>query len=202
MYKRYIKRILDFLLSLLACIILSPIILITALFIKIKLGSPILFKQERPGKNEKIFYTYKFRTMTNDIDELGNLLPDNKRLTKFGKLLRKLSIDELPQFYNVLKGDMSLIGPRPLLKEYLDYYTDEELRRHEVRPGITGWAQVNGRNGLNFDTRFKLDVWYVDHISFLLDLKITYLTIVDIFIGKDVTIPKDIKLKDRRSKRI
>lgn len=200
MYKSFFKRFFDIILSSLAIILLSPLLSIVAFGIRIKLGSPILFSQPRPGKDEKIFYTYKFRTMTNETDEDGKLLPDIKRLTKFGKIIRKFSLDELPQFYNVLKGEMSLIGPRPLLIEYLDYYTERERHRHDVRPGITGWAQVHGRNGLNFDTRFELDVWYVENLTFKLDLIIIYKTFLGIFTGKDVTIPKDIKLKDKRQK--
>lgn len=175
------KRSIDFLFSLFLLIITSPIILITAIIIKIKIGSPILFKQQRPGLNGKPFFIYKFRTMTDERDTNGNLLSDEIRLTKTGGIIRKLSLDELPQLFNVLKGDMSFIGPRPLLMKYLPLYNKEQARRHEVRPGITGWAQVNGRNAISWEEKFKYDVWYVDHQSILLDLKILFLTIVKVF---------------------
>lgn len=174
------KRIFDFICSLLFLVILSPIILIVSILVRIKLGSPIFFKQERPGLHGKPFFVYKFRTMTDDKDANGELLPDHIRLTSFGKLLRKLSIDELPQFYNVLKGELSLVGPRPLLMEYLPLYSDEQARRHDVKPGITGWAQVNGRNAITWEDKFKLDVWYVDNQSFLLDLKILWMTVIKV----------------------
>ena len=153
MYRRYIKRILDFVLSLLAIIVLSPILLIVALLVRIKLGSPVIFKQKRPGLNEKIFTLYKFRTMTDEKDEEGNFLPDDIRLTKFGKTLRSTSLDELLELFNILKGDMSIVGPRPLRVQYLPYYSSEEKHRHDVRPGLTGLAQVNGRNGLQWEER-------------------------------------------------
>lgn len=175
------KRSIDFLFSLFLLIITSPIILITAIIIKIKIGSPILFKQQRPGLNGKPFFIYKFRTMTDERDENGNLLPDEIRLTKTGGIIRKLSLDELPQLFNVLKGDMSFVGPRPLLMKYLPLYNKEQARRHEVRPGITGWAQVNGRNAISWEEKFKYDVWYVDHQSILLDIKILFLTVVKVF---------------------
>jgi len=177
MYKSIIKPILDRLLALILIILLSPIILITALIIRLKLGSPILFTQERPGKDGKIFKIYKFRTMTNEKDENGNLLPDEKRLKGVGKAIRSLSLDELPQLFNVLKGDMSFIGPRPLLVEYLPLYNKRQRRRHEVKPGITGLAQVNGRNAISWQERFEYDIYYVDNISFWLDLKIALLTV-------------------------
>lgn len=160
---------------------LSPIILIVAVLIKIKLGSPIIFKQERPGINAKSFYIYKFRSMNDKRDNRGILLPDHLRITPFGNLLRKLSLDELPQLFNVLKGDISLVGPRPLLMEYIELYTVYQARRHEVRPGITGWAQVNGRNSISWEEKFELDVWYVDNHSFWLDIKILMLTVVKVF---------------------
>lgn len=175
------KRFFDFFISLLVILALSPIILIVAVLIKIKLGSPIIFKQERPGIHAKPFYVYKFRSMTDKRDNRGILLPDHLRITQFGNLLRKLSLDELPQLFNVLKGDISLVGPRPLLMEYLDLYTPEQARRHEVRPGITGWAQVNGRNAISWEEKFKLDVWYVDNQSFWLDMKILFLTVMKVF---------------------
>jgi len=176
-----IKRILDLLVSSFAMILLIIPILIIALIIKNKLGSPITFKQKRPGLNEKPFYVYKFRTMTDERDENGELFPDDIRLTKTGKIIRKLSLDELPQLFNVLKGDLSLVGPRPLLMEYLPLYTKEQARRHDVKPGITGWAQVNGRNAISWEEKFEYDVWYVDHQSFWLDLKILFLTVLKVF---------------------
>jgi sugar transferase EpsL len=161
--------------------------LILSFLIRIKLGSPILFKQQRPGLHGKPFYVYKFRTMSNERDEKGQLLPDHIRLTPFGKFLRKFSLDELPQLLNVLKGDISLVGPRPLLMEYLDLYTLQQARRHEVRPGITGWAQINGRNAISWEEKFKLDVWYVDHQSFWLDIKILYLTILKVIKSEGIS---------------
>ncbi|CDQ18952.1 putative sugar transferase EpsL [Halobacillus karajensis] len=177
----YIKRIFDFIVSTAAITALSVPIAVTAVIVKRKLGSPVLFKQERPGLHGKPFYVYKFRTMTDERDENGDLLPDDVRLTKTGKTIRKLSLDELPQLFNVIKGDLSLVGPRPLLMEYLELYNSEQARRHEVKPGITGWAQVNGRNAITWEEKFKLDVWYVDHQSFWLDLKILLLTILKVF---------------------
>jgi len=176
-----LKRFFDFFISLLVILALSPIILIVAVLIKIKLGSPIIFKQERPGIHAKPFYVYKFRTMTDKRDNRGILLPDHLRITQFGNLLRKLSLDELPQLFNVLKGDISLVGPRPLLMEYIELYTVYQARRHEVKPGITGWAQVNGRNSISWEEKFELDVWYVDNHSFWLDIKILILTVVKVF---------------------
>ena len=177
MYKKYIKRILDIILSLIAIIITLPIFLIVGILILIFIGQPAIFRQKRPGKNEKIFTMYKFRTMTNKKDEDGNLLPDELRLTKLGKFLRKTSLDEIPEFINILKGDMSLVGPRPLLVEYLPYYTEEEHHRHDVRPGLTGWAQANGRNLVNWDERFKLDLEYVNNVSLKMDIKVILKTI-------------------------
>ena len=171
MYRYFFKRLLDFVLSLLAIIVLSPVLLITALLVRSKLGSPVIFKQERPGKNEKIFTLYKFRTMTDEKDEEGNLLPDEIRLTRFGKLLRSTSLDELPELFNILKGDMSIVGPRPLLVSYLPYYTEKEKHRHDVRPGLTGLAQVKGRNYIAWDERFKIDVEYVENLSFVFNYK-------------------------------
>ncbi len=185
MYK-YIKRALDFCAALGAIIVLSPVLLIVALLVKTKLGSPVLFKQERPGMidkktgEEKIFTLCKFRTMTDERDENGELLPDEIRLTKFGKFLRSTSIDELPEFINILKGDMSFIGPRPLLVRYLPLYSEEQHRRHLVRPGLSGWAQVNGRNTVSWEEKFNLDVEYVDKMSFLLDVKIFFMTIMSV----------------------
>ncbi|WP_057940625.1 sugar transferase [Acetomicrobium hydrogeniformans] len=179
-YGRYFKRPLDFVLSLGAIIILSPILLLIALLVRIKLGSPVIFKQQRPGMNEKIFTLYKFRTMTDERDEKGELLPDEMRLTDFGKFLRASSLDELPELFNILKGDMSIVGPRPLLIEYLPLYNAHQRRRHEVRPGLTGWAQVNGRNAISWEEKFNYDVEYVDNLSFFLDVKIIFLTIMKV----------------------
>jgi len=180
LYRRYFKRPLDFVLSLAAIVILSPILLLIALLVRIKLGSPVIFKQQRPGMNEKIFTLYKFRTMTDERDEKGELLPDEVRLTDFGKFLRATSLDELPELFNILKGDMSIVGPRPLLIEYLPLYNDHQRRRHEVRPGLTGWAQVNGRNAITWEEKFNYDVEYVDNLSFFLDVKIIFLTIMKV----------------------
>ena len=181
MYRKYIKRILDFTLSLIALIILSPILLITAILVKIKLGSPIIFKQQRPGKNEKIFTLYKFRTMTDKKDEEGNLLPDEQRLTKFGKILRSTSIDELPELINILKGDMAIVGPRPLLVEYLSLYNDKQKHRHDVRPGLTGLAQVSGRNSISWEEKFEEDLKYINKVNLVSDVKIILKTIVKVF---------------------
>ena len=171
------KRLFDLLSSILGLTVLSPLLLVTAILTRIKLGSPLFFRQQRPGLQARPFYIYKFRTMTFQRDALGQLLPDEMRLTPFGLWLRRLSLDELPQLLNIIKGDLSLVGPRPLLMEYLPYYSPEQARRHEVRPGLTGWAQVNGRNALSWEDKFKLDVWYVDNRSFWLDMKILWLTV-------------------------
>lgn len=176
----YIKRIFDIISSLLAIIILSPLLAVTAVLVKTKLGSPVLFKQERPGKDEKIFTLMKFRTMTDERDENGELLPDEVRLTKFGKFLRSTSIDELPELFNILKGDMSVIGPRPLLVEYIPRYNEHQHRRHEVRPGLSGWAQVNGRNTVSWEDKFDMDVHYVDNYSFAMDVKILFMTVLNV----------------------
>lgn len=181
MYKNYIKRFLDFTLSLLALILLSPVMLIIAILVRIKLGTPVIFKQQRPGKNEKIFTLYKFRTMTDKKDENGSLLPDSERLTKFGKLLRSTSLDELPELINILKGDMAIVGPRPLLVEYLPYYTEEEKHRHDVRPGLTGLAQVNGRNSISWEEKFNDDLKYIKKITFMGDTKIILKTVGKVF---------------------
>lgn len=179
-YEKYIKRPQDMLCALLALIVLSPILLITAFLVRVKLGSPVIFKQERPGLNEKIFTLYKFRTMTDERDSEGNFLPDEVRLTKFGKLLRSTSLDELPELLNILFGDIAVIGPRPLLVEYLPRYNAEQRRRHEVRPGLSGLAQVNGRNAISWEDKFKYDVQYVDHVTFLGDWKIIFQTILNV----------------------
>ena len=180
MIYKYIKRILDIISSLLAIIILSPLLAVTAVLVKTKLGSPVLFKQERPGKDEKIFTLMKFRTMTDERDENGELLPDEVRLTKFGKFLRSTSIDELPELFNILKGDMSVIGPRPLLVEYIPRYNEHQHRRHEVRPGLSGWAQVNGRNTVSWEDKVDMDVHYVDNYSFAMDVKILFMTVLNV----------------------
>lgn len=187
MYRKVIKRCLDFLLSLIAIIVLSPVYLIVALLVKTKLGSPILFKQERPGKNEKIFKMYKFRTMTDETDINGELLPDEIRLTSFGKFLRSTSLDELPELFNILKGDMSLIGPRPLLVKYLPLYNEEQKHRHDVLPGLTGWAQVNGRNAISWEKKFEYDVWYTQNINFLLDIRILFMTVKKVFVKEGIS---------------
>ncbi|MDB9494346.1 sugar transferase [Spirulina major CS-329] len=176
----FIKRTCDKIAASLAVVIFSPILLILALLVRLKLGKPILFCQKRPGLNGKLFNILKFRTMTNDRDEKGKLLPDAERLPPFGQWLRSTSLDELPELINIMKGDMSFVGPRPLLVSYLDRYTPEQARRHQVKPGITGWAQVNGRNAISWEEKFKLDVWYVDHWSLWLDLKILLLTIIKV----------------------
>jgi len=175
------KRLFDFTVALIGLMLVSPIILLTALFVRFKLGSPVFFRQQRPGLHGKLFIMYKFRTMLNASDKQGKLYPDDQRLTKFGKFLRSTSIDELPELFNVLKGEMSLVGPRPLLMDYLPLYSPEQMRRHDVKPGITGWAQVNGRNAISWEEKFKLDVLYVDNQSFWLDLKILWLTVIKVF---------------------
>lgn len=183
------KRVFDIILSLLLLILFSPILMVVALFIKIEMGSPILFRQQRPGFNEKIFGIYKFRTMTNEKDQNGELLPDEKRLIGIGKFIRSTSLDELPQLFNVLKGEMSFVGPRPLLVEYLPLYNQEQKRRHNVKPGITGWAQVNGRNAISWEQKFEYDVWYVDNQSFWLDLKILWMTFLKVVKRSDINSP-------------
>lgn len=188
MYKHFFKRFIDFILSLSALLIASPILLVVTIWLHFaNKGAGAFFFQERPGKNGKIFKVIKYKTMTDERDASGKLLPDAERLTKVGKFVRSTSIDELPQLINVLKGDMALIGPRPLLVQYLPLYSKEQARRHEVRPGITGWAQVNGRNTLSWTEKFKHDVWYVDHYSFLLDLKIIFLTIKKVLIREGIS---------------
>lgn len=171
------KRLFDVVLAFIGLILLSPVLLIVSLLVRVKLGGPVFFTQVRPGLNGKPFKMIKFRTMKNSVDKSGNLLPDTERMTDFGRLLRSTSLDELPELWNVLKGDMSLVGPRPLLMQYLPLYSREQNRRHEVKPGVTGWAQVNGRNSLSWDDKFKLDTWYVDNRSLLLDVKILFLTV-------------------------
>lgn len=185
---RFIKRFLDILFSLFLLVILSPVFIVLFILIRIKIGSPIFFRQKRPGKDEEIFELIKFRSMTNEKDENGNLLPDRDRLTKFGKFLRKSSLDELPELWCILKGDMSFVGPRPLSQYYLPYYTEEESIRHNVRPGLTGLAQINGRNKLDWDERLKLDIEYVKTLSFINDVKIFLKTFVKVFKGSDVVV--------------
>jgi lipopolysaccharide/colanic/teichoic acid biosynthesis glycosyltransferase len=181
MYRRCLKRIFDVCIAFVFLLLSFPLLLLLCLMVRIFLGSPIVFKQKRPGLNEKLFILYKFKTMRDIRDRNGSMLEDKSRLTKFGKILRSLSLDELPELINVLKGDMSLVGPRPLLSEYLPYYTDKQRLRHTVRPGITGWAQVNGRNHLTWEKKFEHDVWYVKNYSLLCDIKIIFLTFIKIF---------------------
>ncbi len=180
MYKNFLKPLIDKVLALILIIILSPIMIIVAILIYLWDGRPVIFTQKRPGFHEKIFKIYKFRTMTNEKDKNGNLLPDAERLKGIGKIIRSLSLDELPQLFNVLKGDMSFIGPRPLLIEYLPLYNKRQRKRHDVKPGITGWAQVNGRNAISWEQKFEYDVWYVENLSFLLDMKILWMTILKV----------------------
>jgi sugar transferase EpsL len=181
------KRAFDFIAAFLGLLLLSPLLLITALLVLINLGSPVLFRQQRPGLNGTPFLMYKFRTMTDRRDSFGNLLPDTDRLTPFGRFLRGSSLDELPELLNILKGDMSLVGPRPLLMEYVPLYTSDQARRHEVKPGITGWAQVNGRNAISWEEKFRFDVWYVDNRSFRLDLRILRMTLVKAFAREGIS---------------
>jgi len=187
LYQKYFKRALDFTLALISLILLSPVFLIVAILVRTKLGSPILFKQERPGLNEEIFTMYKFRTMTDKKDENGTLLSDEIRLTKFGKLLRATSLDELPELFNILKGDMAIIGPRPLLVQYLPLYNEQQKRRHEVRPGLSGLAQISGRNAISWEAKFDLDVKYIENISLKKDFKIILSTIKKVFIKEGIS---------------
>ena len=188
MYAHFLKRLFDFCISLVAIIVLSPILIVVTVWLHFaNKGAGAFFTQERPGKDAKIFRVIKFKTMTDERDADGNLLPDVQRLTRVGKVVRSLSLDELPQLFNVLKGDMALIGPRPLLVKYLPLYTKEQMRRHEVRPGITGWAQVNGRNAITHTKKFEYDVWYVDHLSFALDVKILWMTVLNVLRRKDIS---------------
>lgn len=187
MYKKYFKRLFDVLFSFVLIITLSPVIIITYILVRIFIKESAVFKQERPGLNEKKFVIYKFKTMNSKKDNNGLLLPDDVRLTTFGKIIRKLSLDELLQFFNILKGDMSFIGPRPLLNEYLGLYNEEQRKRHDVRPGITGWAQVNGRNSISWEEKFKLDQYYAENISYILDIKIVCLTVFKILKRSDIS---------------
>lgn len=187
MYRKFFKRVIDIFLSGFALLILSPLFILLAIMVRVKLGSPVFFKQQRPGKNEKVFTMYKFRTMTDKKDEEGNLLPDEKRLTKFGNFLRATSLDELPEIWNIFKGDMSIVGPRPLLVQYLPLYNEFQKRRHEVKPGLTGHAQVSGRNAISWDEKFKKDIEYIDNISFWLDVKIFFKTIKKVLKKDDIS---------------
>ena len=192
-YRRFVKRPMDFILSLIAIIVLSPMFLIVAILVRIKLGSPVLFKQKRPGLDEKIFTMYKFRTMTDERDQYGSLLPNEMRHTKFGNFLRSTSLDELPELFNIIKGDMSIIGPRPLLVEYLSLYNSHQKKRHKVRPGLSGLAQATGRNSLSWEEKFDLDVEYVGSVSFINDIKIILLTIKKVFVREGINFNSDIK---------
>lgn len=208
MYKKYGKRLVDILCALAAIIVFSWLYIIVAVLVRVKLGSPVLFRQERPGLNGKIFSLYKFRTMTDQRDENGNLLPDDIRLTRFGRLLRSTSLDELPEAFNILKGDMSVVGPRPLLKEYLPYYTEEEMHRHDVRPGLTGLAQINGRNTITWEEKFSFDVSYTQNITFLTDVKIILATVLkavkrsDIRVGSEFVVEKFIDSRTKQKETV
>lgn len=195
-YEKYIKRPQDFCCALLALILLSPVLLIVAILVRVKLGSPVLFKQERPGLNGKVFRLYKFRTMTSETDENGELLPDEVRLTKFGKMLRSTSLDELPELINILKGDMAVVGPRPLLVKYLSRYNKHQARRHEVRPGFTGYAQVNGRNTISWEEKFDLDVEYVDNITFLGDWGIIFKTVKTVLLREGINSESSVTMEE------
>lgn len=197
-YQRYIKRWLDLFITFIGLIALSPLLILIVLLTRVTSVSPVLFRQQRPGLHGKPFSCYKFRTMTNAYDSQGNLLPDAIRITRVGQFLRSTSLDELPELLNVLKGDMSIVGPRPLLMQYLDRYTPEQARRHEVKPGITGWAQVNGRNALTWEGKFKLDVWYVDHQSIWLDLKILWMTFVKVIKREGISQPGHATMEEFR----
>lgn len=201
-YEIIFKRPMDFFLSFLAIIILSPIMLIILILVRVKLGSPIIFKQARPGKNEKIFDMYKFRTMTNDTDEEGNLLSDEVRLTKFGKFLRSTSLDELPELFNILTGKMSIVGPRPLLTEYLILYNDEQRKRHLVKPGITGLAQINGRNAISWEQKFEFDLKYVEKITFSRDIRIILITIIKVLKRKNISSNTSVTMEMFRGKEV
>jgi undecaprenyl phosphate N,N'-diacetylbacillosamine 1-phosphate transferase len=196
LYRKYFKRPLDFILALFGLIILSPVMLVIAILVRINLGSPVIFKQQRPGLNEKIFTMYKFRTMTEESDADGNILPDDERLTRLGGFLRSTSLDELPELWNILKGDMSFVGPRPLLVKYLPLYDEEQRRRHEVRPGLTGLAQVNGRNSISWEEKFQLDLKYVDSISFLGDLEILLLTVIAVFSRRGISSKTSVTMEE------
>lgn len=195
-YDKYIKRFMDFLLSLIGLIVLSPVLLIVAVMVRTKLGSPILFKQERPGLNGKIFTMYKFRTMTDETDKDGQLLSDEVRLTSFGKFLRAASLDELPEIFNIFKGDMSIVGPRPLLVKYLPLYNERQAHRHDVRPGLTGYAQINGRNAISWEEKFELDIFYVNNSSFLMDVIIFFKTIKKVFVKEGISSDTSVTMEE------
>ena len=197
----FIKRLFDVIVSAAGLILLSPLLALLAVLVRINLGAPIFFRQERPGLHEKIFRLYKFRSMKDAVDRNGNELPDAERLSRFGSLLRASSLDELPELFNVLKGEMSLVGPRPLLVKYLPLYNEEQHRRHDVLPGITGWAQVNGRNAISWEEKFRLDVWYVDHWSPLLDLKILFMTVKKVFIREGISAENQVTAEEFRGSR-
>ena len=197
-YDKYVKRSIDFALSFVAIIILSPVLVIVALLVKIKLGSPVIFKQQRPGLNEKIFTMYKFRTMTDTKDSEGNLLSDERRLTKFGKKLRSTSLDELPELFNILKGDMAIVGPRPLLVQYLPLYNDQQKKRHCVRPGITGYAQINGRNSISWEQKFDYDIYYINNITIILDTSIFFRTLRIVLEQDGINSNSDATMEDFR----
>ena len=197
----FIKRLFDVIVSAAGLILLSPLLALLAVLVRINLGAPVFFRQERPGLHEKIFRLYKFRSMKDAVDRNGNELPDAERLSKFGSLLRASSLDELPELFNVLKGEMSLVGPRPLLVKYLPLYNEEQHRRHDVLPGITGWAQVNGRNAISWEEKFRLDVWYVDHWSPLLDLKILFMTVKKVFIREGISAENQVTTEEFRGSR-
>ena len=201
MYRNYIKRILDIIYSLGFILCFWWVYILVAILVRIKLGSPVIFKQQRPGLNGKVFMMYKFRSMTDARDKDGKLLSDEERLPRFGKLLRATSLDEIPEFFNILKGDMSLVGPRPLLVQYLERYNERQARRHEVRPGITGWAQVNGRNAISWEQKFEYDVEYVEKCSFLLDMKIIFMTIKKIFIREGISQEGNVTMEEFRGSR-
>ncbi len=201
-YEKFIKRPQDLILSLAALVFLSPVLIIVAFLVRTKLGSPVLFTQDRPGLNEKIFTMYKFRTMTDEKDENGELLPDSVRLTKFGRMLRSTSLDELPGLLNIIKGDLSVIGPRPLLVEYLPLYNEHQKRRHEVRPGLSGLAQIGGRNAIDWENKFELDVKYVDDISFIGDWKIIFITLKKVFIRQGISSGTSVTMEPFRGSKI
>ena len=202
LYRDYIKRFLDIVLSAGAFVVLSPVMAVTGVLVRVKLGRPVILKQKRPGKDERIFEMYKFRSMTDARDEKGELLPDEVRLTSFGKKLRASSLDELPELFNILKGDMSVVGPRPLLVRYLPYYTSNEKKRHDVRPGLTGLAQINGRNNLNWDQRLMMDIQYIEHLTFYGDMKIVFLTIGRVLKRENIAVGESLYLQDLDEERM
>ena len=202
LYRRFFKRPMDFVLSLMAIIVLSPVLIIISFIVRLKLGSPILFQQKRPGLKEKLFTIYKFRTMNDEKDENGELLPDSVRLTNFGRMLRSTSLDEIPELFNILRGDMSIVGPRPLLMQYLELYNKHQKRRHEVRPGLSGHAQVNGRNAISWEDKFNLDVEYVDNVSFVGDWKIIFLTLKKVFVKEGISSDTSVTMEPFRGSKV